>query len=175
MKETRMGILLGVTLPLIIVAVVAYYLFFFIPGLESDFSKNFSLEAVLIKLLPTGLDCPANGCAAVCECLSIDGTRSKTFPIYILVNQNGGVRFNEDEVFKSLEMEIEKEIKANGACLISKDNSVSNRINIVYETGKVQGHIRVSDKWESGFYLMTADLEERPKRWRFVNKSEGMS
>jgi hypothetical protein len=113
--------------------------------------------------------------AAVCECLNIDGTRSKTFPIYIQVNQNGGVRFNEDEVFKSLEMEIEKEIKANGACLISKDTSVSNRINIVYESGKVQGHIRVSDKWESGFYLMTADLEERPKRWRFVNKSEGMS
>lgn len=53
-----MGIRLGVALPLIILAYVAYY--FFAPGPESAFSKNFSLEAVLRKLLSAELDCPAN-------------------------------------------------------------------------------------------------------------------
>lgn len=168
-----MGILLGVTLPLIVLAYVAYY--FFAPRPESDFSKNFSLEAVLRKLLPKGLDCPANCCAAIGVCLNIDGTRFKTYPIYLQANQNGVNRFNVDEVFKSLGIEIEKEIKARGASLIGKDTSVSNRINIVYESGKVRGRITVYDGRESGFYLMTADLEERPKRWRFANNSKGMS
>lgn len=102
-----MGILLAVTLPLIILAYVAYY--FFAPGPESDFFKNFSLDNVLSKTLPAEIDYPSN------------------------VN-----------------------------------TAVSNRINLAYESGKIQGNIRMSGKWESGFYLLTADLEERRKRWRFA-------
>jgi hypothetical protein len=167
-----MEILLALTLPLIILACVAYY--FFAPGPESEFSKKFSLDNVLRKTLPPEIDFPANGNSPVWVCLCTDGTRQKTFPIYIQVNQNGGVRFNKDGALKSIELEIEKEIKANGASLISKDSSISNRIDIMYESEKIRGHISVSGKWESGFYLMTADLEERPKRWRFANKSEGL-
>lgn len=166
-----MEILLAAILLLIILAYVAYY--FFAPGPESEFSRKFSLDNVLRKMLPPEIYSPA--ICAVGVCLYEDGTREKTFPIHIQVDQNGGVRFNEDGVWKSIEIEIEKEIEANGANLISKDSSISNRINIVYESKKVRGHIRVSGKWESGFYLMTADLEERPKRWRFADKREGMS
>lgn len=44
-----MGILLGVTLPLIILAYVAYY--FLAPESESDFFKNFSLVGRTLALL----------------------------------------------------------------------------------------------------------------------------
>jgi len=173
MMETRMGILLGVTLPLIILAYIAYY--FFGPGAESDFFKNFSPEDVLRKTLPTEINYPEFNIAAVGKEFRIDGTRGKTCPIFIQVNQNGGNQFNRDEVLKSLEIEIEKEIKANGASLISQDISVSNRINIVYESGKVRGRIRVFCERENDFILkITADLEERSKRWRFANEGEGM-
>jgi len=165
-----MEILLAAILPLIILACNAYYFFVLRP--ESEFSKKFSLENVLRKTLPPEIYSLGNGICAVGVSLNKDGTRSKTFPVYMQINQNGGVRFNEDAALKLIEIEIEKEIEANGVSLISKDSSISNRINIVYESKKVRGHIRVSGKWESGFYLMTADLEERPKRWRFADKRE---
>ena len=163
-----MEILLAAILPLIILACVAYYFFVLRP--ESEFSKKFSLENVLRKTFPSEIDCLANAISAVGESLSKDGTRSKTFPVYMEINHNGGVRFNEDAALKLIEIEIEKEIEANGACLISKESSISNRISIMYESGNIQGHISVYGGWESGFYLMTADLEERPKIWRFADK-----
>ena|SRR5215510_6330173 len=163
-----MEILLAAILPLIILACVAYYFFVLRP--ESEFSKKFSLENVLRKTLPSEIDCPANGCSAIFVSLSKDGTRLKSFPVYIQINQNAVVRFNEDAALKSIEIEIEKEIEANGAYLISKESSTSNRISVMYESGNIQGHISVYGGWESGFYLMTADLEERPKRWRFADK-----
>jgi hypothetical protein len=165
-----MGILLGVTLPLIILGFVAYR--FIAPGPESEFFKNFSLEEVLKKLLPREIKCLADPFPAVYKDFSTDPTSCKPWMAYIPCNQDGGKRFNDDGVLKSLEFEIEKELEANGAILISKDTSIPNRINIVYESGKVRGLIKASGEWESDFYLMRADLVERRKRWRFANKSE---
>src|SRR5262245_38040379 len=127
-----MGILLGVTLPLIILCYVAYYLF--APGAESDFFKNFSLEELLRELLPREINCHADPFPPVGKDFGIDPTSFKRLLAYIPGDQNGGKRFNDDGVFKSLEIEIEKEIEANGAILISKDTSIPNRFNIVYES-----------------------------------------
>jgi len=69
-----MEILLAATLPLIILACVAYY--FFAPGPESEFYKKFSLDNVLRKTMPLEIDFPANGISPVGVCLYIDGTNA---------------------------------------------------------------------------------------------------
>ena len=73
-----MGILLGVTLPLIILAYVAYY--FLAPESESDFFKNFSLVGRTLALL--ALVVATIGCDRVTKhtaMTSLEGKPSRSF------------------------------------------------------------------------------------------------
>jgi hypothetical protein len=163
---TVMGTLALIALLLSLFAGVGYY--FLAPAPESRFFKSFSLEDLMGKARPE-LDLIPRGMDFEAEALSLGPywNRSRSpMPVLLRIKESDEIFFDEGEVMKALQNEIEKMVWASGASVTGKDFSRANRVTIEYRSGRVRGWVSVSGKREGGGYEVSAELEEGAKRRR---------